>query len=220
VEAAAGGTLFLDEIGDLAPEAQVKLLRLLEERLFERVGGIETLQTQARVIAATNRDLEQMVAEGTFREDLYFRLQVFPVQLPPLRQRREDIAALGLHFLARMAAHLNKEVIRLTPAALEVLQAYDWPGNVRELEHVMQRAVIGCKGGAIGAEDILLGRGRGDATQAEEVVTLEEHERQYIRKVLEQTGWVVRGANGAASMLGVPESTLRTRMKKLGIARP
>jgi len=220
VELAEGGTLFLDEIGDMSLEAQAKVLRLLEERTFERVGGIQTLQAHARVIAATNRALTQMVEAKQFREDLYFRLQVFPVRLPPLRERREDIPALASHFLKQWAAHLNKAVSRLTPQAWAFARAYDWPGNVRELEHVIQRAVIVCRGPAIQVGDLALGGVQADERPAEEVVSLEEHERRYIREVLEQTRWVVRGSRGAAALLGMPGSTLQSRMKKLGIVRP
>ncbi len=219
-ELAEGGTLFLDEIGDLSPEAQVKLLRFLEERTFERVGGVETLKANARVIAATNRDLMGMVSEGKFREDLYFRITTFPVRLPPLRERREDISVLAAYFTERMAAHLNKNVTDLTPEALSLLYAYDWPGNVRELEHAIQRAVIVCRGSVIRPEDILLEAGKTGGGPVEEIVTMEEMERRHIREALERTGWVIRGPRGAAALLGLHESTLRSRMKKLNIFRP
>jgi len=219
VEVAEEGTLFLDEIGDMPLGAQVKLLRFLEERTFERVGGTQTLCADARVIAATNRDLKQMVSEGKFREDLYFRLQTFPVRLPPLRERREDIPLLANAFMARMAAHLNKNVTHLTPEAFSLLNAYDWPGNVRELEHAVQRAVVVCRGPAIRAEDILLEFGKGPERTSGETLTLEENERRHIEAVLEQTGWVIEGAGGAAALLGLPASTLRSRMKKLSIRR-
>lgn len=220
VELAAGGTLFLDEIGDLALEAQVKLLRLLEERAFERVGGTETLVADMRVIAATNRNLQEMVANGQFREDLYFRLQVFPVRLPPLRERREDIPLLAACFVERMASYLNKAVPRLTPEALAVLRTYDWPGNVRELEHAVQRAVIMCRRQAIQPKDIALKSDRTDGELSEEILTLKELEKQHIRKVVEQAGWVIKGPHGAAALLGMHPSTLSHRMKKLGIRRP
>jgi transcriptional regulator with GAF, ATPase, and Fis domain len=220
VELAEGGTLFLDEIGDLAREAQTKLLQFLEERTFERVGGTETLHVDVRVIAATNRDLRRMVETGGFREDLYFRLQEYQVVLPLLRERREDIPLLARYFAARMAAHLDKEITRLTPEALSALQAYDWPGNVRELEHAIKRAVVVCPGSVIRAEDIVPELGTPAEHSAEEIVPLEEMERRYIRKVLEQTGWVVKGSRGAAARLGLHESTLRSRMRKLGILRP
>jgi DNA-binding NtrC family response regulator/ligand-binding sensor domain-containing protein len=220
VELARQGTLFLDEVGDLPLEAQAKLLRLLEEGTFERVGGTEERPCEVRVVAATNRDLEQMVAAGTFRADLFYRLHVVPVRLPSLWERREDIPMLAAFFAERMAAHLNKPITQLEPAALERLKRYDWPGNVRELEHAMQRAVIVCPGQVIRAADIALeAEGRGEG-RVRECATLEAHERRHIRQVLEQTGWVIAGPEGAASFLGVPESTLRYRMRKLGIARP
>ena len=220
VELAAGGTLFLDEIEDLALEAQVKLLRLLEERAFERVGGTETLVADMRVIAATNRNLQEMMANGQFREDLYFRLQVFPVRLPPLRERREDIPLLAACFVERMASYLNKAVPRLTPEALAVLRTYDWPGNVRELEHAVQRAVILCRRQTIQPKDIALKSDQTDGELSEEILTLKELEKQHIRKVVEQAGWVIKGPHGAAALLGMHPSTLSHRMKKLGIRRP
>lgn len=219
VELAAEGTLFLDEIGDMSMEAQVRLLRLLEEKTFERVGGTEIMEAQARVVAATNRDLSKMVQEGTFREDLFFRLQVFPVQLPPLRERREDIPLLVTYFMEPMAAHLKKEIEGVSSEALGMLKNYGWPGNVRELKHTVERAVIVCQNGVIQGGDIALGMGVQEKP-GEVRVTLEEHEREYIRQVLEDTGGVIRGANGAATILGIPESTLRWRIKKLGIKKP
>ena len=219
VELAEGGTLFLDEIGDLPLASQVKLLRLLEERTLERVGSVETQHADVRIIAATNRELHRMVETGHFREDLYFRLRVFPVRMPALRERREDIPLLASYFVERMAAHLNKGVTQLSAEALATLQAYDWPGNVRELEHAMQRAVIVCPGTVIRIDDIALAPISVRGEPAEERVTPEEYERRYILEVLEQTGWVVRGPHGASAMLGMHEATLRYRMKKLGIRR-
>ena len=220
VELAEGGTLFLDEIGDLSPEAQANLLQFLEERTFERVGGTETLQADVRIVAATNRDLQEMVQAGRFREDLYFRLRVFPVWMPPLRERLEDVPLLAAYFMQRKAAHLNKQVTHLTPQALAMLQVYDWPGNVRELEHAVYRAVVVCQGPAIRPEDVLLELGKKvEDTTGKEIVPLEEYEGRYIRRVLEQTGWVIKGPRGAATLLGMPASTLRDRMKKLGIRR-
>ena len=220
VELAAGGTLFLDEIGDLPLAAQVKLLRLLEERTFERVGGTRELTSGARVVAATNRDLQRMVAEGTFREDLFFRLQVVPVVLPPLRQRREDVPLLTTYFVQRMATHLSKPVRRMAPAALARLQGYDWPGNVRELEHVVHRAVIMCPGEEIQAGEILLNAERPSAVPVGPRLTPEEYERQYFQEALESADWVVGGPEGAAARLGMAESSLRFRLKKLGLKRP
>ncbi|NKB70524.1 MAG: AAA domain-containing protein [Candidatus Latescibacteria bacterium] len=225
VELAAGGTLFLDEIGDMTLEAQVKLLRLLEEGTFERVGGTETLAADVRVVAATNRVLPQMVEEGAFREDLFYRLQVFPVRLPPLRERRADIELLAAYFTERMARHVRKQVTGPSAEALALLRAYHWPGNVRELEHTMQRAVVVCRRPEIGVKDLALEFGSPPSELAEylmtpeDIVSLEEHGRRYIRKVLEQTGWIVKGPHGAAVLLDMHEATLRHRMKKLGIRR-
>jgi DNA-binding NtrC family response regulator/ligand-binding sensor domain-containing protein len=218
-ELAAGGTLFLDEIADLSPTAQVKLLRLLEERTFERVGGNETLKFEGRMIAATNKHLEQMVGAGQFREDLYFRLQAFPIQLPPLSERREDIPLLAFYFMERMARSLDKEITHLTPEALRALTAYDWPGNVRELEHTVQRAVIVCAGPAIGPQDLAIGVVPALRETAAQLQSMEEVERAHICKILEKTGWVIEGPRGAALVLGLPPSTLRNRMRKLGIVR-
>jgi transcriptional regulator with GAF, ATPase, and Fis domain len=218
VELARGGSLFLDEIGDMPLDAQVKLLRLLEEGTFERVGGTETLTADVRTIAATNRDLGQMVAAGSFRADLYYRLQVFTLRLPPLRERKEDIPLLALYFLGPMATHLNKPVRRLTPEVEGMLAAYDWPGNVRELQHAVERAVVVCSGAAIQAGDIALGLEPAQSSMGGKVATLEDVERQHIQMVLARTGGVIKGPRGAATLLGVPASTLRYRMKKLGIA--
>ena len=219
VELAAGGTLFLDEIGDLPLDAQTKLLRLLEEGTFERVSGTEELRSEARLVAATNRDLEQMVSQETFREDLFYRLHVVPVILPPLRTRREDLPLLAAYFLQRSATHLDKPVRQLSPDALSRLDAYAWPGNVRELEHVIQRAVIVCRTEILQAEDIALQADRPEAEPVSRRLTPEEYERQYLQDALAQTEGMIRGPHGAAVLLGMPESSLRFRMKKLGIQR-
>ena len=220
VEVAAGGSLFLDEIGDLALDAQVKLLRLLEEGGYERVGGTRLLHAEARIVAATNRDLAAMVERGEFRRDLFFRLQVFPVQLPPLRQRLEDIGPLGEYFARHMAEHLGRTLEGLSAEALAVLRGYGWPGNVRELEHVVRRAVIVAEGTVVQAADIVLAESGGQAVRAAgELVDLQEHERRYIRAVLERTEWVIKGERGAAQILGLQPAALRYRMKKLGIVR-
>jgi DNA-binding NtrC family response regulator/ligand-binding sensor domain-containing protein len=220
VELARGGTLFLDEIGDMPLEAQVKLLRLLEERNFERVGGSQTLDADARVVAATNRDLENMVAEERFREDLFYRLQVFPTRLSPLRERREDIPLLAVYFMERMAEHLSKRVDGFTPEGLAALRGYDWPGNVRELEHAVQRAVIVCGGAAIGPADLGLEGVGSDGDPLAEMIPPQEYERRYLEKILEQTDWTIKGPDGAAARLDMPVSTLRSRLRKLGIRRP
>ena len=219
VEIAGGGTLFLDEIGDLSPQSQTVFLQILQEGTFSRVGGNQILQSQARIVAATNRDLRQMVSAGTFREDLYFRLQVFPVHLPPLRERREDVPNRVTHFINRMAADLHKEVTEVEPDALAAMQAYAWPGNIRELEHAVQRAIVVCRGPVIRREHVTTEFGCTHTSQLSEPVTLEEHERRYITQVLERTKFLVEGRHGAAAILGIPGSTLRFRMKKLGIRR-
>ena len=229
VELAEGGTLFLDEIGDMALETQVKLLRLLEEGTFERVGSSETLTAKTRIVAATNRNLEEMVITGDFREDLYYRLNAFPMYLPPLREREEDIPHLAEFFKARMARHIGKQIDPLTPEIIEVLQSYDWPGNVRELEHTIQRAVVLCPESLIRVIDLVLHHPRIEdtnrdlerqtlsASQAPEFISLDEHDRRYILDALEATNWMIKGPRGAAKLLGVPPSTLYSKMKRLGI---
>ena len=227
VELAKDGTLFLDEIGDMTRETQGKLLGLLEEGTFERVGGSETLTARTRIVAATNRNLEEMVRTGDFRRDLYYRLNVFPMYLPPLRERKEDIPYLAEFFKDRMAVHLGKQFDLLTREVIEVLQTRDWPGNVRELEHTMNRAVIVCSNAQIKVRDLglydaqIAGAGLdANLDQDREVVTLRELERRYILKVLNATQWRIKGAKGAATVLGLPPSTLYTKMKRLGIKRP
>ena len=174
-----------------------------------------------RVIAATNRDLERMVSEGTFRQDLYYRLRIFPVQLPPLRERGEDIPLLARYAAERFAQHLNQAVPDLSPAALAHLQAHAWPGNVRELEHAMQRAVLTSKRNLIDAGNIVLGPSAGGELPEEEgILSLAEHEKRYIQNALEATGWVVFGERGAARLLDINPDTLRSRMKKHGLRRP
>jgi transcriptional regulator with GAF, ATPase, and Fis domain len=208
---------------------QVKLLHLVQEHTFERVGGTQPLEAPARIIAATNRDLVAMVREGTFRADLYFRLNVYQVHLPPLRERKEDIPALAAQFIEPIAAHLAKQIRPLSPRILELLQGYNWPGNVRELEHVLQRAVTVCAGAEIRPSDLALGEygallpdpshANGQADGNGQVYLMEEVERRHIQKVLEKTNWKVQGPQGAAALLGMAPSTLRSRMQKLGISR-
>ena len=220
VELAKGGTLFLDEVGDMTLETQARMLRLLEEGTFERIGGSETLSIQARIVAATNRDLEEMVNAGTFREDLYYRINAFPMSLPPLRERKEDIPDLAEFFKTRMATHLNKQIEPLAVEVIEVLQACDWPGNVRELEHTINRAVIVCQDSQIEVADIGLINGSAPVVTDSEIVPMAEFERLYILKVLKATNWKIRGTEGAATLLQLPPSTLYHKMKKLGIKRP
>ena len=227
VELAKDGTLFLDEIGDMTLETQARLLRLLEEGTFERVGGSETLTAKTRIVAATNRNIEEMVSAGTFREDLYYRLNAFPMYLPPLRERKEDIPDLAEFFKARMATHIGKQIDLLMPEVIEVLQACEWPGNVRELEHKINHAVIVCNNSQIKVSDLGLYNSQSAGAdldhklyQNREVVPLDEFERHYILEVLKATKWKIKGADGAATLLGLPPSTLYTKMKKLGIKRP
>ena len=230
VELAIDGILFLDEIGDMSLETQARMLRLLDEGTFERIGGSETLEARTRIVVATNRDLEEMISAGTFREDLYYRLNTFPIYLPPLRERKEDIPDLSEYFKNRLAAHIGKQIAPLTVEVIEVLQACDWPGNVRELEHTIQRAVTVCDGLQIEVEDLGLYGSQIKGTvqdlkrrilpdQAGEIMPLHEFERDYILKVLKATKWKIKGADGAATLLGLPPSTLYTKMKKLGIKR-
>ena len=231
VERAKDGTLFLDEIGEMPLETQDKILRLLAERTFERVGGNQTLTAQTRIVASTSRDLEKMVQAGVFRAELYSRLQLFALYVPPLREHREDIPALVEFFNNRMAAYLDKEPASLSAEVMEMLHAYDWPGNVRELEHCMQRVVIACNGSQISTTDLMqcgfdiadstLGlKGRAlSVSQGREIMPLLEFERRYILEVLNATSWRVKGPKGAAALLGVPASTLYGKMRKLGIKR-
>ena len=220
VELAKGGTLFLDEIGDMTLETQARMLRLLEEGTYERVGGSETLSIQARIVAATNRNLEEMVSAGTFREDLYYRINAFPMPLPPLRERKEDIPDLAELFKTRMATHLDKQIEPLTIEVIEALQAYDWPGNVRELEHTINRAVIVCQDSQIEVADIGLISSSTPVFTNREVVPLAEIERRHILKMLKATNWKIKGIGGAAALLGLNPGTLYGKMRKLGIKRP
>jgi predicted ATPase/transcriptional regulator with GAF, ATPase, and Fis domain len=217
-ELADGGTLFLDEIGDLTAELQVKLLRVLQEGEFERVGGNRPLKVDVRVIAATHRDLRRMVKEGTFRQDLFYRLNVFPIDTPPLRERKEDIPTLVRHFVLRHGTKLGRRIETIPRPILHALTAYDWPGNVRELANVIERSVIISRGATLELGDWGTAAAP-DALEAGET-TLKETERQAILRALERTGWVVSGKRGAAMLLGLKSTTLEARMKKLGIRRP
>jgi PAS domain S-box-containing protein len=223
-ELADGGTIFLDEIGELPADAQAKLLRVLQEREFDRVGGTAPIKVDVRVLAASNRDLLKAVREKTFREDLYYRLSVFPLQLPPLRDRKEDIPPLALFLVNKFAARIGKRIDGIDQETMRRLIAYPWPGNVRELENVIERAVILAAGPTldIGADVLSVHvepPACGDQIR-EQPATLEAREREHIQNVLGQTGWVVEGPHGAARILGLHPNTLRSRMKKLGIRRP
>ena len=215
-ELADGGTVFLDEIGDLPLSLQAKLLRVLQEGEFERLGSSTTRTVDIRVIAATNRDLKNAMANGDFREDLYFRLNVFPIQSPPLRERTEDIPLLLQHFMGKYSAKLGKQIKRVPTPAMARLQAYPWPGNVRELENVIERAMILSDGDQLDLGDWLPGP---RVPSASGIATLEELQRVHILKVLELTGGRVSGEKGAARILDINPKTLQSRMKKLGIER-
>ena len=215
-ELANRGTIFLDEVGELPLESQVKLLRVLQEHEFERVGGTQTLRVDARVIAATNRDLKADVQRGTFRSDLFFRLNIFPIWVPALRDRRDDIPILARYFVREFAARMGRTVEQIDGKALDQLVTYNWPGNVRELANILERAVILCQGRALHSAHLGLPSSPA-AAAADDVVTLDEAERRHILRALEKTGGVLAGPRGAATLLGINRSTLWSRMRKLGI---
>jgi formate hydrogenlyase transcriptional activator len=217
-ELANGGTIFLDEIGEIPPETQVKLLRVLQEREFERVGGGSPIKVDIRVLAATNRDLLKAVHEKRFREDLYYRLNVFPIALPPLRERKEDIPLLVHYLVHKFATRIGKRIEGVTEQTMRRLIDYSWPGNVRELENVLERATILTTSATLGIVLDLLPR-PDEAPAVQKELTLESVERDHIVAVLQQSDWVVDGPRGAARILGLHGNTLRNRMKKLGITR-
>jgi DNA-binding NtrC family response regulator len=230
-EAAAGGTLFLDEIGEIPLELQSKLLRVLQEKCYERVGEERTRRADVRIVAATNRDLKQEVAAGRFREDLYYRLNVFPMKLAPLRERREDIPLLATHFVELSVRELQCPRPRLTRAGIETLQGYDWPGNLRELRNVIERAVIFARGGALDFDLPAFDSSPGPTPTAPrlgdradlEYLTdseMQRLERENLFAVLEKTGWKIKGLDGAAEFLGVKPATLISRIGKMGLKRP
>jgi len=217
-ELANGGTLFLDEVGDLPRDLQAKLLRVLQEGEFERVGGTQTLKVNVRLVAATNRDLAGAVEEGRFRADLFYRLNVFPIAIPPLRERVEDVPRLIRHFAMIYASKMGKSIGTISEQVMRTLTAYHWPGNVRELQNVIERAVILSTRGRIELDDHLAPPVADPRTKA--AATLEEMERDHILSVLERVGWRVSGERGAASILGLKRTTLEARMSKLRISRP
>jgi formate hydrogenlyase transcriptional activator len=225
-EVGSRGTVFLDEIGEIPLELQPKLLRVLQEREFERLGSSRTLQTDARLIAATNQNLAAMVERQKFRSDLFYRLNVFPVQVPPLRERQEDIPLLVRHFVQQYARRMNRNIDTIPSEAMNVLIRYHWPGNIRELQNLMERAVILSPGPVLkvplgGLQGVgVQGAGLQDRTARaaiNKIETLEEAERRHITEALEATNWVVGGAKGAAALLGMKRTTLQWRMDKLGI---
>jgi len=220
-ELADGGTLFLDEVGEMPMELQPKLLRALQEGEFERVGGTETISVDVRLLAATNRDLKAEVEAGRFRSDLYFRLNVFPIVVPALRERREDLLLLASQFLQDIGVSLGRTYDGFTPASVEGMARYPWPGNVRELKNVVERAAIVAPGGSVNLVPYL-GEAGGAPNGPVRMASrrLEDVEAAHIRDVLEQTGWTIEGDEGAAAVLDMQPSTLRSRMKKLGIRRP
>jgi transcriptional regulator with GAF, ATPase, and Fis domain len=227
-ELAHGGTLFLDEIGEVPLELQSKLLRVLQEGQFEKVGEDRTRTVDVRIIAATNRDLAAEVKAGRFRQDLYYRLSVFPIELPPLRDRVEDIPVLAQHFIALSARKLGAAVPRLTPANAKELQSYDWPGNVRELQNVIERAVIRSRNGHL---DLGLGRASNTAIRSPgktdpgtnatpvSLQDLKQHERDFILEALARTRGKIYGPDGAAALLGVKPTTLSSKVHRMGLKK-
>jgi transcriptional regulator with GAF, ATPase, and Fis domain len=228
-EAAAGGTLFLDEIGEIPLELQSKLLRVLQEKSYERVGEERTRRADVRIVAATNRDLKKEVAAGRFREDLYYRLNVFPMKVAPLRGRKEDIPLLAAHFVELAVKDLGCPRPRLTRAGMETLQGYNWPGNIRELRNVIERAAIFAQGGALefdlpmtGVDLTTFGAKDDDEVKMEYLTDAEmrRRERENLFAVLQRTGWKIKGVDGAADLLGLKPTTLLSRIEKMGLKRP
>ena len=218
-ELANHGTIFLDEVGELSLQAQAKLLRVLQEQSFERVGGSTTLHVNVRLIAATNRDLGQMVQEGSFRDDLFYRLNVFPIRVPSLRDRPADIPLLARHFLAQMARRLAKPLHGIDQDSMERMMGYSWPGNVRELQNMVERAAILAQGPVVAMDDIVYSQPPAIASKTPESGTLDAVQRAHILEILGECGWRIEGHGGAAASLGLKPSTLRYRIHKLGIKR-
>jgi formate hydrogenlyase transcriptional activator len=216
-QAAQGGTLFLDEIGDLPLELQPKLLRVLQEQQYERLGSTRTLRADVRVIAATNQDLFRMVENKTFRADLYYRLSVFPISLPPLRERKDDIPWLVDHFVQRYSRQMGKSIDKVPDGVMGILTNHYWPGNIRELQNFIERSVIVTQGRVLSPRITELRLLTQTAASAP-IQTLSEAERAHIVSILEETNWVVGGRDGAAARLGLPRTTLISRMQKLGIS--
>jgi len=218
-ELAKGGTLFLDEVGDLPAETQVALLRVLQERQFERIGGNQTLTTNVRIIAATNRDLQAAIDEGTFRRDLFYRLNVFPIDVPPLRDRKEDIPLLVEYLTERYASKAGKKIKNIEKRTLELLNSYQWPGNIRELQNVIERAVILCDGGTLSIDEVWLQHAPGRQSDTRNGLARlgSDREKALIESALRESKGRVAGSAGAAAKLGIPRSTLETKIRTLGI---
>jgi transcriptional regulator with GAF, ATPase, and Fis domain len=216
---ADGGTVFLDEIGEIPLEMQPKLLRVLQEGSFERLGSEKTTNVNVRVVAATNRDLKKEVEKGRFRGDLYFRLSVFPISIPPLRKRVEDIPLLTDTFVESFSKKHGKKITKISKYIREKLQSYDWPGNVRELQNVIERAVITTPGRSLKLQGSLINTVKTDNSNNRLDMTLLEIEKQHIVEILEHCSWKISGVDGAASLLGLHPNTLRSKMQKLGIKR-
>jgi len=223
-ELADGGTIFLDEIGDMPTELQAKMLRVLQDQEFERVGSSTTKTADVRVVAATNRNLDELIEKGEFRADLYYRLSVFPIRIPPLRERRGDIPLLVWFFIAELQHRLGKTFDEVAAPAMDTLTSYDWPGNIRELRNIIERAMILSQGTVLKL-DSGFPRHTGythtpSQSRKRTNETMEEVERAHIKMVLEACDWKILGKNGAAEYLGLKRTTLQSRMKKLGIKRP
>jgi len=214
-ELANRGTVFLDEIGEIAPDLQVKLLRLIQEQQFERLGSAHTTRVDVRLVAATNRNLAEMVAAREFRADLFYRLSVFPLSLPPLRKRQSDIPELVWHFIAKYSTSMNKTIDQIPEETMEAILAYDWPGNVRQLQNFVEHGVIVSQGPVFRPN--LSQLQRQTASPVINIKTLEEATRDHVLRTLEQTRWVVGGRHGAAARLGIARTTLVSKMRRLGI---
>ncbi|MDB5147278.1 MAG: response regulator, partial [Mucilaginibacter sp.] len=223
-ELADGGTIFLDEIGEMPAELQVKLLRVLQEQEIERIGGKGPVKINVRIVAATNRNLEKEVEEGRFRLDLYYRLFVFPITIPPLRERKDDIPVLANHFLERYAQKSGKTITGISPNVMTQLLEYHWPGNVRELEHFIERSILLTDGPVIKDAYLPKLQGKKESPAYTEIATdrlktIDEHARDHILEVLKRCNGKISGKDGAASKLGLPPSTLHSKMQKLGIKK-